>query len=121
MTAAATRRTRVVAAAIADSITIEFGHAVAGSWFPISAYSRGFDGRPFASEPGASTTCSLNITASTPACSASTAARTSAPRSRSGHSVAFSLRIITTRGGGDAARAAGRHAATPSTRRAFPS
>ena len=37
MIAAAASRRRVVAAAMPDSSTIEFGHGVAGSWFPGSA------------------------------------------------------------------------------------
>src|SRR4051812_46208428 len=54
---------------------------------------------PPAAEAGPSTTCSLSMTASTPAASASTAMRTSARRSRGGVSVQFSLRTRIRRGG----------------------
>jgi hypothetical protein len=93
MIALATRRIRVVAAAIAASSTSEFGQGVPGAWLPGSAYWRGFSGTPFASALGPSTTCSLTMTASAPASSASTAIRTSARRSFGGVSVQFSLRI----------------------------
>ena len=46
--APATRRRRVVAAAIAPSRTIELGQGVAGSWLPGRAYSRGLLISPFA-------------------------------------------------------------------------
>ncbi len=99
MTELATSRIREEVAATAASSVSGSGHGIVGSWLPGSAYSRGFSGRPRATEPGPSTTCSLTITASKPACSASTAIRTSAPRSRGGASVQFSDRMRTSRGG----------------------
>ena len=99
MIALAASRIRVLTAAIADSSTIELGHGVSGGWFPGSAYSRGLAGSPWAFELGPRTRCSLAITASAPAASASTAIRTSARRSRGGVSVQFSLRTRTSFGG----------------------
>src|SRR4051794_31062517 len=54
---------------------------------------------PPAPEAGPSTMCSLSMTASTPAASASTAMRTSERRSRGEVSVQFSLRTRISRGG----------------------
>src|SRR3954468_1886992 len=54
---------------------------------------------PSAPEAGPSTTCSLSITASPPAASASTAMRTRERRSRGDVSVQFSLRTRISRGG----------------------
>ena len=93
ITALATSRIRSVTAAIADSSTSELGHGVAGSWLPGSAYSRGFGMTPFAPAEGPSTTCSLIMTESNPASSASRAHRTRAGRSRPGAMVQFSLKI----------------------------
>src|SRR5947208_1322252 len=53
---------------------------------------------PFALASGPSTTCSLSITASNPASSATRAHRTSSARSRPEVNVQFSLRIISIRG-----------------------
>ena len=82
------------------SSTSELGHGVAGSWFPGSAYSRGFSIRPAAPALAPSTMCSETITASIPASSASTAMRTSARRSRGDVSVQFSLSTSTSLTGG---------------------
>ena len=93
MTALATSRIRSVTAAIADSSTTELGHGVAGSWLPGSAYSRGLAMSPRAADDGPSTMCSLIITASNPASSASRAQRTRRGRSRPDVMVQFSLMI----------------------------
>jgi hypothetical protein len=93
VTAPATSLTRSVTAAIADSSTTELGHGVAGSWLPGSAYSRGLAISPFLAAAGPRTMCSLTMTESNPASSASRAQRTRAGRSRPGDMVQFSLRI----------------------------
>ena len=83
----------MVTAAIAESSTSELGHGVVGSWLPGSAYSRGLAISPFTFAAGPSTMCSLIITESNPASSASRAQRTSRGRSRPQVMVQFSLRI----------------------------
>ncbi len=98
ITAPATSRIRSVTAAIADSRTSELGHGVAGSWLPGTAYSRGFGMIPFAPADGPSTMCSLIMTESNPASSASRAHRTRLGRSRPYVMVQFSLRIRHMRG-----------------------
>ncbi len=85
-------------AAIAESRTTELGHGVAGSWLPGSAYSRGLHISPLPAAAGESTMCSLIITESNPASSASRAQRTRAGRSRPEVMVQFSLRIRHIRG-----------------------
>ncbi len=91
MTAPDTSRSRSVAAAMADSSTTEDGQGMSGGWLPGTAYSRGLAMTPLAPAAGPSTTCSLIMTPSMPACSASAAMRTSARRSRGEVMVQFSL------------------------------
>src|SRR5580692_6285458 len=98
MIAPATRRSRLVAAAIADSSTTEDGQGMSGGWLPGTAYSRGLAITPAAPAAGPSTMCSLSMTPSIPACSASAAIRTSARRSRGEVIVQFSLSTRSSRG-----------------------
>ena len=64
---------------------------MSGGWLPGTAYSRGLAITPAAPAAGPSTMCSLSMTPSIPACSASAAMRTSARRSRGEVMVQFSL------------------------------
>ena len=98
MIAPATSLNWVVTAAIADSRTSELGHGVEGSWLPGRAYSLGLTMTPLAPALRPSTMCSLIITASNPASSASRAHLTSLGRSRPVVIVQFSLRMRTNRG-----------------------
>jgi len=82
MIAPATIRTRSVVAATAARVATELGQGVVGSWLPIAAYIRGLLIRPFRAASPLSIVCSLTITASKPASSATAARRTSPRMSR---------------------------------------
>ena len=97
ITAASATRSVLVAAAMAEASTIESGQAWPGPGFPERRSRAGCPSRRRRLESGPSTTCSLSITVSTPACSAWQAIRTSAGRSRGDTSVQFSLSTKTTR------------------------